>query len=127
MSKEVENWWEQAQIDLQNAYSNLENKAYYVAVFLAQQSAEKALKALYLKEKEANFPRTHDLTTLCNLLKAPKNIHSHAQMLTPAYVLTRYPDMSETIPAHLYSQAQTKDLLKAANEVLKWIKEKLEP
>ena len=58
MRKETKNWWEQAKKDLKAAKINYENKVYYVASFLSQQAAEKALKALLL-ESEQKIPKVH--------------------------------------------------------------------
>jgi HEPN domain-containing protein len=47
MASRVENWYKQARRDLQHARHALEDEEFEWACFAAQQSAEKALKALY--------------------------------------------------------------------------------
>ena len=49
MIKEVKNWWRQAKDDLKKARDNLKDDHLDGAGFFAQQSVEKALKALLIK------------------------------------------------------------------------------
>ncbi len=60
MKKEVQNWWGQAQADLKAAKDNYYHEIYYVASFLSQQAAEKALKAVLLLKNNI-IPKTHSL------------------------------------------------------------------
>lgn len=46
MKKEVENWWKQAQRDLESSEKNIAIKQFYVSAFMSQQATEKALKVL---------------------------------------------------------------------------------
>jgi len=47
MASRAEDWYKQARRDLQHARHALENEEFEWACFAAQQSAEKALRALY--------------------------------------------------------------------------------
>ena len=49
MDKNVQDWWRQAEADLDTAIFNLNGKKYYASVIFAQQAAEKALKALFFE------------------------------------------------------------------------------
>ena len=51
MKEEVKRWWNKAKDDLEKAKILFENKKYDGTVFFCQQSVEKGLKALSLKEK----------------------------------------------------------------------------
>jgi HEPN domain-containing protein len=78
--------------------------------FNAQQAAEKALKAVCLY-KELDFPKTHSITRLFDLLesvgmKIPKQIQS-ADFLTQYAVETRYPGPAEEITKEEYHEALT--------------------
>jgi HEPN domain-containing protein len=66
-------WLKFAERDLRGAKKNYEIEEYHVSAFLAQQSAEKALKAIHIKET-GSFPKTHDLTRLAKLINAPEDI-----------------------------------------------------
>ncbi|MBI2886275.1 MAG: HEPN domain-containing protein [Chloroflexi bacterium] len=54
----------QSQEDLESAEATLEIGRYYVSSLLAQQAAEKALKALFIQRKRSLPPRTHYLEEL---------------------------------------------------------------
>jgi HEPN domain-containing protein len=63
------------------------------ACYLAQQAAEKALKALLIF-LTVDFPRTHDLDRLCSLLPpdvATRRDHADLSWLTGWVVEARYP------------------------------------
>ncbi|MBI5392341.1 HEPN domain-containing protein [Candidatus Woesearchaeota archaeon] len=51
MRKEIQNWFDQSKDDFDGANYNFNGGKYYIAAFLCQQSVEKALKALFLYEK----------------------------------------------------------------------------
>jgi HEPN domain-containing protein len=89
MREEVANNWAQAQEDLETSRVLLEAERYYASVFFSQQAAEKALKALYVQSKR-ELPKTHNLVELAIELKAPEEVMSAAQELTPDYLVTRY-------------------------------------
>lgn len=107
----------QAQEDLASARVLFQGARFYAAAFFAQQTAEKALKALYI-ERFLKLPRTHDLIELAEALGAETGLLEQARLLTPDYLLTRYPDAAGTVPARLYRQDEARDRLKAAKEIL---------
>lgn len=123
--KEIELWWRQATSDIESARYNLEGKHLDVASFLAQQAAEKALKALRMRELR-EIIKTHDLVKLAKDVKAPINIVDNCANLNPVYIDTRYPDYADTIPAELYSEKAVENFIAAAEEVLAWTKKKLQ-
>ena len=48
-----------------------------------------------------------------------------ARLLTPDYLLTRYPDVAGTIPARLYTNEDATKRLEAAQRVLTWAQSQL--
>ncbi len=120
---QVSDWWEQAKADLQVAQDNLSKHPFVTAQF-SQQAVEKALKA-YLLRLGKRIPRIHDLTLICEYVLAPARIKKIAEVLTPTYLVSRYPEVAQTIPARFYTQEQGKEFLQLAKEALQWIKEKL--
>ena len=74
----VKKWLKFAERDLRSAKRNYEIIKYHVSAFLAQQEAEKALKAMHIR-KSVEFPK---IIKLC-------------AEITPAYTATRYPDAAE--------------------------------
>jgi len=88
------------------------------ACFHAQQCAEKALKALLI-QRGIEFPRTHVLETLLDLLTAagvgvPPQV-DEAFVLTQYAVETRYPGEWEPV-----SQEEARQALDMAADVLAW-------
>ncbi|MDI6723131.1 MAG: HEPN domain-containing protein [Methanobacterium sp.] len=125
MREEVSNWWKQALKDLESASKNLEIKEYYVAAFLSQQAAEKALKALYIhKLKESSGP-THSLLFLGRSVKIPDEFLSGLRKLSPDFVITRYPDAANGVPYELYDDEIARERLKIAKGVVKWVEQEL--
>jgi HEPN domain-containing protein len=95
--------WEQAQEDLDTADKLIRVQKYYASAFFSEQAAEKVLKAMYLERKRrAAF--THDLIELAEELSAPENAVRAAVELSPDYLLTRYPDAANAVPARLYDR-----------------------
>ena len=88
------------------------------ACFDAQQAAEKAVKAV-LVHFNINFPYTHNLTDLLNLLlKAGHTIPDEvlqAGRLTEYAVEARYPPSLEKVTDEEYREA-----LEIANHVYEW-------
>lgn len=120
MNEEVNKWWNKAKDDLDKAKILFKNKKYDGAVFFCQQSAEKGLKALSLKGKN-EIKRIHDLVELGKYVNLPQNLIDHCKELTLSYIYSRYPDIEEEKDIKSIST----DFLKYAEEILKWIEEKL--
>jgi|SRR3989338_9084370 len=125
MRKEIENWWKQAESDFIKAENLFKTKNFDGTAFYCQQCVEKGLKALYMVKFAENPPKTHDLILLSDKLGAPERIKEVGRRLTPTYILSRYPGITETIPAELYSAQQGKDFLNLAKEAMEWIKKEL--
>lgn len=116
MDDPVKVWLRFAERDLRSAKKNYEIEEYHVSAFLAQQSVEKALKALHIKER-GEFPRIHDLTRLARMINAPEDIIKLCAEITPAYTATRYPDVAEEI-----SESEVSELIEKAERVIEWVK-----
>ena len=125
MRIEVERWWKQAEADLKSAKNCINSGDYYLAVFSFQQSAEKALKVLCLiKLKE--IPKGHSIIYLAQLVKAPQELLSGIRDLNPEYLVTRYPDMAEGVPAELYDKEIAIKHQKTAERVLQWVQKQIQ-
>ncbi len=125
MRQEIKNWWEQAEIDLKNAEMNLKNDAYYLCVFLCQQAIEKGLKAFFMLKKKESPGMTHSLIYLATETAVPKIFFDFLARLTPEFVSTRYPDMSDDIPARLYTKGLAAEILTKAKELMLWLKDQM--
>jgi HEPN domain-containing protein len=122
---QISRWIEQAEHDLDVAQKLTGLDAFDHASFLAQQSAEKYLKALWMKKHNQAPPRTHDLVRLAIELNASSEIIEAARMMSGDYMATRYPDIGEIIPAEEYSDMDAQERMEAARKVQHWVKENL--
>ncbi len=125
MRREAARLWEQALYDLDTAEKLLNVQTYYASVFFAQQASEKALKALHL-ERKRRMEFTHDLVQLTEELGAPADVIEAARELTPDYVITRYPNAANAVPAKLYTEASARVHLEYARAVVEWVKREFE-
>lgn len=124
MRKEALRLWEQARYDLDTAQKLLNIETYYASVFFSEQAAEKALKALYL-EKKRKMEFTHDLTELASVLKAPREVAEAAAELSPDYIISRYPNAANALPATLYTVQSAQLHLNCSRQVLEWVTKEL--
>jgi HEPN domain-containing protein len=125
MRKESQMLWAQGLEDIDTADKLIGVKKFYASVFYSEQAAEKVLKALYIeKKKRALF--THDLTELAEQLNAPEEIQEAAAELSPDYVISRYPNAANAVPARIYTKKSADLHLKCGMDVIEWVKKELE-
>jgi HEPN domain-containing protein len=123
-------WLGQARYDLQAAALNGRAGFGEIACFLAQQSAEKALKAfLYAQgERPVLGHATHRLLQRCSEYDpAFDGLLEGCRRLDQYYVASRYPNgLPDGIPHDVYGAAQAQEAIAAAQEVLNFVGERLE-
>ncbi len=124
MREEIENWWKQAEKDLSAAKNSLNSGDYEWASFQANQSAEKALKSLFLSKKKAIAP-SHNLVSLGKSLELPEELINSLKELNPEYTLARYPDAANAAPFEIYTKKKAKEKITHAEKIIKWIKNHL--
>lgn len=124
MRRETGDCLRQAEEDLITAKLNIEIKRYYASVFFSQQCAEKALKAGCI-ELLREFPSRHNLIELARMLNASEEILKYARELNPEYLVTRYIDAANGIPAEMYDEDSARLHLRCAEEILQWVKKLL--
>ena len=126
MRNEARLLWEQALEDLKTAEALIEVKRYYASVFFSQQAAEKALKALYIELKRDFPPKTHSLLRLADELEIKdEDIIDALLDLNPEYIVTRYPDAANEVPARIYNERMAVEHLEKARKVVEFCREKL--
>ena len=126
MESKAKEWLEQADADYITAQVLLKSKRYYASVSFSQQSAEKALKSVYLVEKSSLAPKIHDLLELARLVGTPKKIKENAEKLTGTYFTSRYPDAAPSIPVRYYTLQKAQEHLYEAEVILQWPKSKIQ-
>lgn len=119
---EGQRWLEQAQADLGWAQHLAQAGAYYLVCFLAQQVAEKALKAfLYLQGEELVLG--HSVRQLCAHAaeydpQFARNLDDWG-ILDSYYIPTRYPNgLPDDIPARVYNRQAAEGALGLAQAVV---------
>ena len=124
MREEIENWWKQAKKDLQAAKNSLKSGDYEWACFQSNQAVEKALKALFLKEKKALAP-SHNLISLGRSLNLSADLIDSLKELNPEYTLARYPDAANAAPFETYTEKKAREKIAHAEKILKWTERRL--
>ena len=111
-------WLRYAEADLAFAEAPLPSKGLYeILAFHAQQTAEKALKAILVLHG-IDFPKTHNLEFLLTLLPeslTPAPVTVSLYRLTGYATIARYPGEEEPL-----SEQECRDLLAIARETLTW-------
>ncbi|HEX15812.1 MAG TPA: HEPN domain-containing protein [Deltaproteobacteria bacterium] len=128
--EEGKRWLRQATEDLRWADDLAQRGGYHIACFLAQQVAEKALKAfLYAMGEEVVLG--HSVERLCE--EAARFDLSFSEkrrrwsILDGYYVPTRYPNsLPDGIPATVYTADAAREAVKMAAEAVEFVRRKIE-
>lgn len=123
-------WLRQAKEELKDAAFLKDSHRFYLALFLCQQSAEKALKAfIYSREEEPIFSHS-----VAFLLRLATSLDSDFQSLRAAkrlddyYIPTRYPNgLPGEIPSDYYDdEDEVKRALELCRQVVELSEKKIE-
>ena len=114
-------WLGQAESDLEFAGTAASTGHHEWAAFVAQQSAEKAAKALV--QSLHGTVRGHSITEILRKLPAPvvasQDILTSAQALDKVYVTSRYPNgFASGRPSDYFSEKDSQELLTHARRIL---------
>ena len=123
--REANRWLSQAQHDLRASEINRREGFPEIACFLAQQAAEKALKA-YLHaqgERVVVGHATHLLIRRCaHYDQTFDDLLDACRTLDQYYISTRYPNsLPDGIPHEVYTAAQAGDAIDLAGQVLELV------
>lgn len=127
MAQETSKWLRQAEADLKAARHSLEAGDYEWACFQAQQSAEKALKAL-LYDRGYTSIMTHSLKELIReagrLEPSVKKFSREAKMLDLVYIPSRYPNglAGDLAPTEFYEKEDAQQCLNYAELIQNAVK-----
>ena len=123
MREEALDWLESALVDLDEARKAYLRGSYHLAVFLAHQAVEKALKAFIIAYKRARPPRTHDLVelaTVASMQLEPSELEAVSE-LSPYYIISRYPNAGLRKPWKEITQGTSQKMLSIAERVVEKI------
>jgi len=114
-------WLRQALHDLDMAERNIAIGGYDVAAFLAHQSVEKLLKAIFIIRGK-KVPRSHYIDELARELELGKEIIDYTLELTIDYTFSRYPDVAERVPYEEYNEEIAKEKVSVAKAIFESLK-----
>jgi len=116
-------WWQQSMRDFTHAEHALADADYEWAAFAAQQSAEKALKALIMSI--GGEPWGHSVTSLAEAL--PQNLPMAVETVEAAnrldkhYIPARYPNgFAEGYPGKLYTRGEAEGAIQDARKIIEF-------
>jgi len=116
-------WVNRARSNLLQAQARQEGVYLEDLCFLAQQAAEKAIKAVLI-HLGVEFPYTHDLATLIALVVGAglsvSEAVAQAARITRFAVLARYPGLAEPVTEEEYERAMA-----IAKEVVEWAQQEV--
>jgi len=118
-------WMEQADEDYKTAKLLINQGVYYASVFFSHQAIEKALESILLRHgkdlgKIHSLPELADMLELETGINIPENIRSAINEVNPHYVITRYPDAANGVPARAYNKVKAQEILDKCGVVLEW-------
>ncbi len=129
LKAEGRRWWRQVERDLDDARYTFDGQRYNLTCFLAQQSAEKALKAyLYAQEVELVWGRSvRELCTMAATFDTTfEELGRKAAPLDQYYIPTRYPNgLPGGVPFEAYNDEDGQRALRLAGLVLDTVEERL--
>lgn len=123
MTNRAQDWFAQAERDLEQALASQKDGRHEWACFAAEQAAEKAVKALHLALGQEAWG--HVVARLLSELPmtVPDKLVQKAKVLDNFYVATRYANShSEGPPFEHYGPIQSEDAIKYAREILSFVR-----
>ncbi len=116
MSNRAQDWLDQARNDLRWGKASLDSGFYSQTCFIAQQVAEKALKALAY-HRGAALVRGRSVWLVCRELEINDQLEKAGQRLDQYYIPTRYPDAQPAgAPFRFFTEDQATEALELAGE-----------
>jgi len=125
MVERSRDWIDQAEGDLEHAKSDLKLGFYDWACFSSQQSAEKAVKAVFQKlGAEAWGHSVYDLLLeLKSRMDVSEELLEYSLELDKAYIPTRYPNAHpSSSPRRRYTRKEAERLIEYAEKILVFCK-----
>lgn len=123
MKQDVKYWVDLSKYDIDTAKAMLESGRYLYVLFTCQQSVEKMLKALIVKNTKSFPPKIHDLVKLINIAKIDIETEQKEFLakLNYYYLETRYPRELSEISKQIKKDTAV-NFYNNTKKILKWLK-----
>lgn len=128
MASRARDWFNQAEKDLEQAKDCRRSGRHEWACFVAQQAAEKAVKALHLHLGQEAWG--HVIAKLMQEL--PQSVHAEKELIDKArvldnfYIPARYPNSHpEGAPYEHYGPLQSGEAIQYASEITEFVRSKM--
>ena len=128
MQNRYQDWYDQAEYDLQYAEFCIQINSHEWACFAAHQAAEKAVKAVHLKlcQKAYGHVISQLLDDLPEQVADISNLYDKARVLDSHYYSSRYPCcFKEGAPCDHYGTIQSKEVFSFAREIVEYARDQL--
>lgn len=128
MPNRSQDWFNQAQRDLEQAKDSRKRDRHEWACFASQQSAEKAVKALHLHRGQEAWG--HVVAKLLQELpvevRSPAELIEKGRVLDAYYMPARYPNgHPEGAPFEHYGEMQSEEAIRYAGEVVEFVRARM--
>ena len=128
MANRYPDWMRQAEADLTHAEHSLSSADYDWSCFSAQQAAEKAVKALFLRNGMDAWG--HTVSALLGSLPArfpvSPDLMDCAKMLDKHYIPTRYPNGFDSgAPTDLYTRKEAEDAIARSRRLIDFCRDQI--
>lgn len=128
MANRAQDWFRQAYKDLEQARDSQHDNHHEWACFVAQQAAEKAVKALHLHSGQEAWGHVISklLRELPQAITVPDELIEKARVLDGYYISPRYPNAyAEGSPFEHYGILQSEQAIRYASEIIEFINFKM--
>jgi len=126
MTKNIQNWLDSAQYDMETAEYMFGSGRYIYTVFMCHLALEKALKAKLEEITCKTPPKTHDLEYLLELAKLlpDSEMESFISELSNLSIVTRYPSDFQKLLKD-FSRERVEVIMIKSQEAYKWIRKSI--
>jgi HEPN domain-containing protein len=126
MTNRSKDWFLRAEQDLNQAESSKNEGRHEWARFAAQQSTEKAVKALHLDLGQEAWDHVIALLLQDLFIEVPEDLIDKGKVLDNFFIPTRYANgHPEGPPFEHYGSIQSKEAIRSAGEVLDFVRSKM--
>lgn len=126
MASRAQDWFAQAERDLEQAIDSQAAERHEWACFASHQAAEKSVKALHLHRGQEAWGHV-----VANLLRelpmeVEENLVQHAQVLDNFYIPSRYPNSHpQGAPFEHYGPRQSEEAIESARQIIGFIRSQM--